>query len=257
MRCMIVIPTYNERDNIGPLVEQILGLGPEFSVTIVDDNSPDGTGLIADALAARSGRVHVIHRPGKQGLGTAYVAGFTHALHAGASFIFEMDADFSHDPQRLPDFLALMDRCDVAIGSRYCRGLAVVNWSLRRLTLSLLANAYARWMTGLALHDCTSGFKCFKREVLERIDLSKVYANGYAFQVEMNYRAARLGFRLGEVPIVFFDRTAGQSKMSTRIARQAFFEILTMRLNSIIRPMSFAPLPPAQPLVPGPRAGKY
>src|SRR6266498_1286851 len=175
MKSMVVIPTYNERDNIEPLVDQILALGPDFHVLIVDDNSPDGTGEIADQLASRYPHVQVLHRAEKQGLGTAYMAGFTHALRDGADYIFEMDADFSHDPRRLPDFVALMDTYDVVIGSRYSKGLAVVNWSLRRLMMSLTANLYARWITGLQLHDCTAGFKCFKREVLESIDLSKVY----------------------------------------------------------------------------------
>lgn len=243
MKAMVVIPTYNERDNIEALVLDILALGDDFHVTVVDDNSPDGTGEIADRLACLYPRVHVIHRPEKQGLGTAYVAGFEYALQNAVDYIFEMDADFSHDPQRLPDFLALMDSYDVVIGSRYVKGLAVVNWPLGRLFLSLAANVYARWITGLNLRDCTSGFKCFKREVLESIALLKVYANGYAFQVEMNYRAHRLGYRLGELPIIFFDRHAGQSKMSTRIAREAFWHILKMRVSSLLRPMNFARQP--------------
>ncbi len=243
MKAMVVIPTYNERDNIEALVQEILALGDEFHITIVDDSSPDGTGEIADRLARRDPRVHVIHRPTKQGLGTAYVAGFKYALRNGVDYIFEMDADFSHDPRSLPDFLTMMDAYDVVIGSRYVKGLAVVNWSLRRLFLSLVANLYARWITGLNLRDCTSGFKCFKREVLESIDLSGVYANGYAFQVEMNYRAHRLGYRLGELPIVFFERQAGESKMSTRIAREAFWHIFKMRIGSLLRPMSFARQP--------------
>lgn len=239
MKTMVVIPTYNERDNIEAMVLDILALSDDFCVTIVDDNSPDGTGKIADHLADLHPRVHVIHRPAKQGLGTAYLAGFRYALQNGVEFIFEMDADFSHDPKRLPDFLVLMDSYDVVIGSRYIKGLAVVNWPLRRLFLSLAANLYARWVTGLNLYDCTSGFKCFKREVLENIDLSNVYANGYAFQVEMNYRAHCLGYRLGEHPIIFFDRHTGQSKMSTKIAREAFWHIFKMRLSSFLRPVNF------------------
>jgi dolichol-phosphate mannosyltransferase len=240
MLAIVVVPTYNERDNIGPLVSAILAHGREFEVVIVDDSSPDGTGELADRLAASDRRVHVIHRPGKQGLGTAYVAGFAEALERGADAIFEMDADFSHDPRLLPEFLAQLDAADVVVGSRYAKGLAIVNWSLRRLVLSLAANRYARLITGLDLRDCTSGFKCFRRDVLESIDLGRVYSNGYAFQVEMNYRAHRLGYRLAEVPIVFFDRHAGQSKMSTRIAREAFLDILRMRVVSLLRPSSFA-----------------
>ena len=241
MHAMVVIPTYNERENITLLVERIVALEADIQIVIVDDNSPDGTGAIADQLAARLPGVHVIHRPSKQGLGTAYMTGFGYALRAGAEYIFEMDADSSHDPACLPEFLALMDRYDVVIGSRYCKGLAVVNWSLRRLALSLAANLYARRMTGLPLSDCTSGFKCFRRAVLEQIDLSQVYSNGYAFQVEMNYRAQRLGFRLGETPIIFYDRHSGKSKMSTKIAREAFWHIFKMRVGSVVRPVRFAP----------------
>jgi dolichol-phosphate mannosyltransferase len=239
MKSMVVIPTYNERDNIEALVSDIMALDDRFHVTIVDDNSPDGTGEIADYLARVNPRVHVIHRKAKQGLGTAYLAGFKYALRNGVEYIFEMDADFSHAPQALPEFLALMSSHDVVIGSRYAKGLTVVNWPLRRLIVSLAANLYARWITGLDIHDCTSGFKCFKREVLENIDLSRVYGNGYAFQVEMNYRAYCLGYRLVELPITFYERNAGASKMSIRIARDAFWHIFKMRLDSILRPGNF------------------
>lgn len=245
MKAMVIIPTYNECNNIEALVAKILALGDSFHVTIVDDNSQDGTGEIADRLAQRCARVQVIHRPNKLGLGTAYVAGFIYALQKEAEYVFEMDADFSHDPKSLPDFLALMDSYDVVIGSRYAKGVAVVNWSLRRLFVSLVANLYARWITGLELCDCTSGFKCFKREVLRSIDLTKVYANGYAFQVEMNFRAQRLGYRLGELPIIFFERHDGQSKMSIKIAREAFWHLFKMRLSSVLRPLKFAARSPA------------
>jgi len=245
MKAMVIIPTYNECNNIEPLVAKILALGDNFHITIVDDNSRDGTGEIANSLAQTYSRVDVIHRPNKLGLGTAYVAGFIHALQKEAEYVFEMDADFSHDPKSLPDFLALMDSYDVVIGSRYAKGVAVVNWSLRRLFVSLAANLYARWITGLNLCDCTSGFKCFKREVLRNIDLTKIYANGYAFQVEMNFRAQRLGYRLGELPIIFFDRHDGQSKMSMKIAREAFWHLFKLRINSLLRPMNFAPRAPA------------
>lgn len=250
MQAMVIIPTYNESDNIEGLVSKILALGDNFQITIVDDNSSDGTGEIADRLASVYSRVHVIHRPKKLGLGTAYLAGFKYALQTDAEYIFEMDADLSHDPQSLPEFLAIMDAYDVVIGSRYAKGLAVVNWSLRRLCVSLAANLYARRITGLNLSDCTSGFKCFKHEVLRNIDLTKVYANGYAFQVEMNFRAQRLGYRLGELPIIFFDRHAGQSKMSMKIAREAFWQLFKMRMNSFLRPKTFtrrSPTPYGQP----------
>jgi dolichol-phosphate mannosyltransferase len=240
MLAMVVIPTYNERENIEPIVAAILAQDEALHVTIVDDNSPDGTGDAADRLAERDRRVHVIHRPAKLGLGSAYVAGFGYALQCGADYIFEMDADFSHDPQLLPAFLKQMDAADVVVGSRYVKGLAIVNWSLRRLILSLCANRYARWVTGLNLSDCTSGYKCFRHEVLESIDMSRVYSNGYAFQVEMNYRAQRLGYQLAELPIIFFDRHAGHSKMSTRIAREACWHIFKMRVASLLHPASFS-----------------
>lgn len=252
MKAMVIIPTYNERDNIETVVTQILAHGGDFHVTIVDDNSPDGTGEIADQLANRYPGVHVIHRPEKQGLGAAYVTGFNYALQTGADYIFEMDADLSHDPQSLPDLLALMDCYDVVIGSRYIKGGAVVNWPKRRLLLSLAANLYARWITGLKIRDCTSGFKCFKRQVLERIDLTQICANGYAFQVEMNYRACRLGYRLGETPIIFIERHAGESKMSTRIAREAFWDIFRMRVTGLLHPARFARQPACLHSQPGP-----
>ncbi|MEO8285680.1 MAG: polyprenol monophosphomannose synthase [Chloroflexota bacterium] len=240
MKATVVIPTYNERDNLEAIVNEVLGLGEEYHVLIVDDNSPDGTGELADELVSRSSRVEVIHRPQKQGLGTAYCTGFKHALENRSDYIIEMDADFSHDPHRLPDFLAMMGDYDLVIGSRYAKGIAVVNWSIKRLVLSLSANLYARWITGLSLSDCTSGFKCFSRKVLESIDVERVFSNGYAFQVEMNYRAQRQGYRLGELPIIFVDRKVGQSKMSTKIARDAFWHIFRMRATSLIRPVSFA-----------------
>ena len=243
MKAMVIIPTYNERDNIEPIASKILALGDNFHITIVDDNSSDGTGEIADRLADMYPRVHVIHRPKKLGLGTAYLTGFNYALQKEAEYVFEMDADFSHDPQCLPKFLALMGSYDLVVGSRYAKGLSVVNWSLRRLFVSLAANIYARWITGLELRDCTSGFKCFKREVLKSIDLSKVFSNGYAFQVEMNFRAYRLGYKLGEIPIIFFDRHSGQSKMSIKIAREAFWHLFKMRLGSLLRPAEFAQQP--------------
>ena len=245
MKIMVIIPTYNERGNIECLVSKILALDDNFHVTIVDDNSRDGTGDVADRLAQTYPRVHVIHRPKKLGLGTAYVAGFIYALQHNADYIFEMDADFSHDPQSLPNFLSMMDSYDVVIGSRYVKGLAVVNWSLARLFVSLAANLYARWITGLGLRDCTSGFKCFKGEVLRNIDLVNLYANGYAFQVEMNFRAERLGYRVGEVPIIFFDRNSGESKMSMKIAREAFWQLFKMRITSLVWPMRFARRAPA------------
>jgi len=240
MKYMVVVPTYNERGNLEPLVERILALGDEFYVTIVDDNSPDGTGAIADALANARPRVHVIHREGKLGLGTAYITGFRYALGSGADYVLQMDADFSHSPEALPQFIDFMQYYDVVVGSRYLNGLRVVDWPLNRLFISLAANLYARWVTGLPLRDCTSGFKCFKREVLEKIVLDDVLANGYAFQVEMNFRALRMGYRIGELPITFFERSVGESKMSSHIATQAFTEILRMRISHMLRRGTFS-----------------
>jgi dolichol-phosphate mannosyltransferase len=234
MKALAVIPTYNERDNLEAIVSEVLSLGEQFNVLIVDDNSPDGTGELADELAAQSFRVHVIHRPEKQGLGTAYVTGFKYALQHGADYIIEMDADFSHDPHRLPGFISMMGDHDLVIGSRYAKGIAVVNWSLKRLFLSLSANLYARWITGLELTDCTSGFKCFRREVLESIDLTKVFSNGYAFQVEMTYRAWRIGHRIKELPIIFMDRTTGDSKMNKRIALEALWIVWWLRFADLL-----------------------
>ncbi len=215
----MVIPTYNEKDNVERLVVAILALKKDLHILIVDDNSPDGTGEIADKLAKEFAEIHVIHRKGKLGLGSAYREGFRYALDKVAPLIFEMDADFSHDPAYLPDFLEKIKECDVVVGSRYINGVSVVNWPIRRLMLSYGANVYTRLITGLKLTDCTSGFKCFRREVLETIDLDTMKSDGYSFQIEMNYRCMVNGFRIGEVPIIFIDRHAGSSKMSKNSQR--------------------------------------
>jgi dolichol-phosphate mannosyltransferase len=230
-RALVIIPTYNERENIERLVEQVLDQDPRLDVLIVDDNSPDGTGRLADELSARCGRVHALHRAKKLGLGTAYLAGFKWALQRPEyAFIFEMDADFSHDPKHLPEFLAAIEDADVVLGSRYRHGkVTVVNWPIARLLLSYFANIYARAVTGLPLFDATGGFKCFRREVLEAIDLQAVRSNGYAFQIEMSFRAWHRGFRFAEIPIVFVDRTEGESKMSKRIVREAIWMVWRLR----------------------------
>jgi dolichol-phosphate mannosyltransferase len=235
MTAMVVIPTYNERDNIGRLIPEILKQDPGIAVLVVDDNSPDGTGELMDAMAAADSRIHVLHRSGKLGLGSAYREGFKYAVGQGVDFIVEMDADFSHDPGTLPLFFQLMATYDVVIGSRYLNGVSVVNWPIRRLILSYCASVYTRIITGLELHDCTSGFKCFRRSVLEAIDLQKVRSDGYSFQIEMNYRCKELGFRLGEAPIIFIDRHAGSSKMSKRIVREAIFMVWKLKLGSLLR----------------------
>ncbi len=231
---LVIIPTYNERRNVHRIALAVLAQDARLQVLVVDDGSPDGTGDIADGLAAENARVHVLHRAGKLGLGTAYVAGFRWALEHRFDFIFEMDADFSHDPGHLPQFLNAIESADLVLGSRYRNGkVTVVNWPIARLMLSYGANAYARGVTGMSLWDSTGGFKCFRREVLEAIDLSDVRSNGYAFQIEMNFRAWKRGFRISEIPIVFTDRMEGESKMSRKIMWEAIWMVWRLRWWSI------------------------
>ena len=232
-RALVVIPTYNEAMNLPLIVPQILAQDPRIEVLVVDDNSPDGTGRMADEMAAAQSRMHVLHRPGKAGLGKAYLAGFRWALKRDYEFVFEMDADFSHDPRFLTDFLAAAQNADLVIGSRYRTGVNVINWPISRLLLSLGANQYARWVTGLPVVDSTGGFKCFRRRVLEAIDFDRVRSNGYSFQIEMSFRAWKKGFRLVEIPIVFTDRIEGQSKMNKRIVREAIWMVWWLRLKSL------------------------
>jgi dolichol-phosphate mannosyltransferase len=230
-RALVVIPTYNEAANLPQLIPQVLAQDSRLEVLVVDDASPDGTGQIADGLAQREPRVHVLHREGKLGLGTAYIVGFRWALEHGYDYVFEMDADFSHDPAHLKEFLKAAASADLVLGSRYLGGkVTVVNWPIARLMLSYWANVYARWVTGLRIWDLTGGFKCFRTKVLQAIDLSQVRSNGYAFQIEMSVRAWRKGFKLAEVPIVFVDRTEGQSKMNRRIVREAIWIVPRLRL---------------------------
>lgn len=234
MKCMIVIPTYNEKTNLPQILDEILKIKIPFNILVVDDNSPDGTGQIADTYAENNPeRIHVLHRKGKLGLGSAYREGFKYALKWGADFIFEMDADFSHDPKYLPDFLEKMDESDygVVIGSRYVNGISVVNWPISRLVLSLVASQYVRIITGLKISDTTAGFKCFKRKALEAIELDTVVSNGYSFQIEMNYRLHKAGFRIAEIPIIFVDRHSGTSKMSGHIIREALYVVWKLRLG--------------------------
>lgn len=229
-RGVVIVPTYNESENVTRIVPRILDQDPRLEVLVVDDNSPDGTGQLADELAAENPRVHVLHRPGKEGLGRAYLAGFAWALARDYAFVFEMDADFSHDPMHLPEFLAAIRDADLVLGSRYRDGkVTVVNWPMTRLMLSYGANIYARAVTGLRLGDGTGGFKCFRREVLQAIPLDQVRSNGYAFQIEMSFRAWKKGFRIAEIPIVFHDRTEGESKMSKRIVREAIWMVWRLR----------------------------
>ncbi len=235
MKAFVVIPTYNERDNIEQLVSQILAQDACIDVLIVDDNSPDGTGKIIDELKAGNPRVHVLHRAGKLGLGSAYRDGFRYALDKGADYILEMDADFSHDPAMIPVFLQYIRDYDVVIGSRYLNGVSVVNWPIRRLILSYCASVYTRVVTGLKISDCTGGFKCFRRNVLESINLDTIKSDGYSFQIEMNYRCVEKGFRVGEIPIIFIDRHAGMSKMSKKIVREAVVMVWKLKLGSLVR----------------------
>jgi len=233
-RALVIVPTYNERFNIARLIPAILAQDPSLEVLVVDDASPDGTGDVVDGIAANNNRVNIIHRSGKLGLGTAYIAGFRWALERRYDLVFEMDADFSHNPERLPEFLATIREADVVLGSRYQNGhVNVVNWPISRLFLSYAANIYARAVTGLPIFDTTGGFKCFRRNVLESIDLNSVKSNGYAFQIEMSYRAWKRGFRLVEIPIIFVDRTEGESKMSKKIVREAIWMVWRLRWWSL------------------------
>jgi dolichol-phosphate mannosyltransferase len=233
-RGLVIVPTYNERENVARIIEMVLAQDPRLSVLIVDDGSPDGTGGIVDEIAATNDRVHALHREKKMGLGTAYLAGFKWALARDYVFVFEMDADFSHDPGHLPEFLRAIADADVVLGSRYRDGkVTVVNWPMSRLMLSYAANIYARMVTGLQLFDATGGYKCFRREVLATIDLDDVRSNGYAFQIEVSFRAWKKGFKIAEIPIVFTDRTEGESKMSKRIVREAIWMVWRLRWWSI------------------------
>jgi dolichol-phosphate mannosyltransferase len=234
-RALVVVPTYNERDNVTRLVPLILEQDPRLEVLIIDDASPDGTGDVADRVAAAEPRLHVLHRQGKLGLGTAYIAGFRWALERDYDAIFEMDADFSHDPGHIPQFLAALTDYDVVLGSRYLHGrVTVVNWPIPRLLLSYAANVYARLVTGLPITDATGGFKCFRRQVLETINLERVGSEGYSFQIEMSLRAWRRGFSLGEIPIVFSDRDLGESKMSKRIVWEAVWRVWALRFLDLV-----------------------
>jgi dolichol-phosphate mannosyltransferase len=232
---MAVVPTYNERKNIEELTPKVLSKLPGIEILIVDDASPDGTGEYADTLAKDDPRVHVLHRPSKMGLGSAYVQGFKYALGAGAELIVQMDADFSHDPEVIPELVTMADSYDVVLGSRYITGANVVNWPLSRLFLSYFANVYTHIVTGLPLRDSTGGFKCFHRRVLESIDLGSIRSDGYSFQIEVNFRCWRKGFSMVEIPIVFVDRHSGTSKMSRRIVWEAMWLVWRLRLEAILR----------------------
>jgi dolichol-phosphate mannosyltransferase len=230
---LVVMPTYNERENIPTIVPLVLGQRPGIHVLIVDDNSPDGTGQLADEMAEADDRINVIHREGKLGLGTAYIAGFKWALERDYEYVFEMDSDFSHNPEHIPEFLDAAQEYDLVLGSRYLKGVTVVNWPMSRLLLSYFANIYARVITGLPFSDTTGGFKCYHRKVLEGIDLDAITSEGYSFQIETSFRAWRKGFKIGEITIVFTDRTEGSSKMSGRIIREAVWKVWKLRLMRV------------------------
>lgn len=233
MRCLVIIPTYNEAENLPRLIPSILVLGDSFEVLVVDDSSPDGTADVVKKMQKGNPRIHLKERGAKLGLGTAYVAGFHFALANGYDRVFEMDADFSHDPAELPRLLEKTETCDLVIGSRYVSGVNVVNWPMRRLVLSYAANVYTRWITGMPVRDATSGFKCFRREVLESIDLDSLRSNGYAFQIEMSFLAWSKGFRVSEIPIVFVDRRVGVSKMSKHIVYEAAWMVWRLKFKSL------------------------
>lgn len=233
-KALVIIPTYNERNNVERLLQAVMGVDERIEVLIVDDNSPDGTGELADKIAASNPRVHVMHRKGKLGLGSAYRDGFRYALEYDYEIVFEMDADFSHDPRYLPDFLEAIKDNDLVLGSRYISGVNVVNWPMRRLMLSYGASYYTRAITGMPIKDPTGGFKCFRRRVLESLDLNRIQSDGYSFQIEVSFKVWRKKFRIKEIPIVFVDRHSGTSKMNRRIVFEAVWMVWWLKIQSIL-----------------------
>ncbi len=229
-RGIVVIPTYNEAENLPLIVPEVLAQDERLEVLVVDDDSPDGTGKIADELAASDDRVHVLHRPGKEGLGPAYRAGFARALDLGADVIFQMDADFSHPPETIGTMLSEIEDCDVVQGSRYLNGITVVNWPIERILISYFGNEYSKRITGLRLTDTTSGFRCIRRSLLEQIPLDRIRSNGYAFQIEMNYHFMKRKARVKEIPFFFLDRTRGLSKLTPRIGLEALWMVWWLRI---------------------------
>lgn len=234
---VVIIPTYNEKENIESIIRAVTGLEKEFHVLIIDDGSPDGTGAIVKRMQQEMpDRLFLIERTGKLGLGTAYICGFKWALEHGYEYIFEMDADFSHNPNDLPHLYAACSEqgADVAVGSRYCNGVNVVNWPLGRVLMSYFASVYVRWVTGMQVHDTTAGFKCYRRRVLEAIDLDHIHFKGYAFQIEMKFTAYVRGFKIVEVPIIFINRVLGTSKMNSSIFGEALFGVLKLKWWSLL-----------------------
>ena len=234
-KTLVIVPTYNERDNLPPLIQRLMALPVPVDVLVVDDNSPDGTGQLADEVAAKNPRAHVLHRKEKDGLGRAYCAGFAWALARDYEFIMEMDGDFSHSPDDIPAFLKAAENADLVVGSRYCNGIRVINWPLRRLMLSLGAGRYVRYITGMPITDPTGGFKCFRRRALLSLDLNAIRSNGYSFQIELNHKIWMQGLRIAEVPIIFTDRFQGSSKMSRKIVWEALWMVWRLWLQSGLR----------------------
>jgi len=232
---LIVVPTYNERENLPSLVQRLLSLPVPLDLLVVDDNSPDGTGKLADELAAKHSTIHVLHRPEKNGLGRAYLAGFKWALERDYEFIFEMDGDFSHNPDDIPKFLEAAHDADLVLGSRYVNGIRIINWPLRRLMLSKFAANYVKIITGMPLSDPTGGYKCFRRRALEAIDLNEVRSNGYSFQIEVTHKIWRQGLKVVEVPIIFTDRFLGKSKMTGKIVREALVMVWRLLFQNKLR----------------------
>jgi len=234
-KALVIVPTYNERDNLPPLIERLMKLPVPVEVLVVDDNSPDGTGKLADEIAAKNPQVKVLHRQEKNGLGRAYIAGFKWALERDYEFIFEMDGDFSHNPDDVPSFLKAAQDADLVIGSRYRNGIRVINWPLKRLMLSMGAGHYVRLITGMPISDPTGGYKCFRRKTLMALDLDAIRSNGYSFQIEMSHKIWRQGLRIAEVPIVFTDRFIGTSKMSRKIVYEALFMVWRLLFQNGLR----------------------
>jgi dolichol-phosphate mannosyltransferase len=234
-KALIIIPTFNELENIRKMIPDILGRYDNADILVVDDNSQDGTGAFVEQLTKESEHIKLIKRPNKMGLGTAYIQGFKYALQNGYDYIFEMDADYSHDPKEIKNFLEAIKNYDLVLGSRYKTGVNVINWPMRRLMLSYFANSYTRFVTGIPVRDATGGFKCFRRKVLESINFDSIKSNGYAFQIEMTFKAYKKGFRIIEIPIIFTDRFQGTSKMSRKIVGEAVLMVWKLRIRSAFR----------------------
>ncbi len=244
---LVIIPTYDEKDNVGPISKAVFENKPDVNILFVDANSPDGTGNILDTMASADARIHVIHQASKQGLGRAYIKGFKWALAHGYDFMFEMDADFSHNPAEIPSFLKAAEQADLVLGSRYVNGIRITNWPLRRLLLSMGGAEYVRLITGMPISDPTGGFKCYRRRVLDAIDLDSIKSNGYSFQIEMTHTAWMNGFRIIEIPITFEDRRAGYSKMNAHIFREALWMVWRLALRNGLRRRPRRTTPPEEP----------